>query len=216
MGEIAEEWPPTSSKAALRSWVRAKRRALTDLPATGSVLGPEHEPDEGFADAVLGRPEVRAALDDHPQAPVLVYVEARGEPPTSGLRGRLRQAGRQVLVPWALPDREMKWLPDTGAAQPWGLPGVGQPQDSSSAIAAAELLARGPAVLILPALAATARGDRLGQGGGYYDTLLAECPRWSAGGPLRVALVWSWEVVEELPVDQHDQPVDLVVSYPPT
>lgn len=202
---MGDQPPPMSDKATLRAWVRSRRRGLAAPLPTGT--------GQGFADAVLATPAVRGVLDDHPQSPVLVYVQARGEPPTDALRSHLRHSGTDVFVPWALPNRQMKWLPDDGSAQPWGLPGVGDPDDASSAVDGGVLTALQPSMLILPALAATQNGARLGQGGGYYDTMLTDCPAWSEGGPLRVALVWPWEVLEELPVDQHDQHVDLVVSY---
>lgn len=207
MTEMGDQPLPTPSKTQLRSWVRARRRALE-----GSVTD---DIEQGFAESVLGSADVRAALDERPHAPVLVYVETLGEPPTGALRRRLRLAGNEVFVPWAQPGRKMAWLPDHGSARPWGLPGVGGPGEATIAFEDSQLLARQPSVLILPALAATSAGARLGQGGGYYDTFLAACPTRSAGGPLRVALVWPWEVVDELPVDPHDQPVDLVVSYWP-
>lgn len=199
--------PPTDSKATLRSWVRARRRELGDPPTNAH--------GEGLADAVLGTSVVRDELSARPDAPVLIYVDSQGEPPTAALRAQLRQAGRNVFVPWALPDRQMLWLRDDGSARAWGLPGVGGPQEPATAIETAALLAQQPSVVILPALAATPSGARMGQGGGYYDTLLADCTPWTDGGPLRVALVWPWEMVDQLPVDQHDQPVDIVVSYWP-
>ena len=206
--------PRAERKAELRAWVRGRRRQLPHPQAAGAGVG--------FAEAVMGHTTVSEALDSRPEAPVLVYVEAGGEPPTGALRTELRGAGHDVFVPWALPDRQLRWLRDTGhggdglrEARPWGLPGVAAPPEPDAAIDSEELLAAHPSVIVLPALAATPRGERLGQGGGYYDTLLDACPSWVDGGPLRVALVWPWEVVDHLPVEAHDHRVDLVVSYPP-
>jgi len=74
------------------------------------------------------------------------------------------------------------------------------------------LLTEQVAVLLLPALAATPSGDRLGQGGGYYDRLLSELPGVASGGPLRVCLVGDDELRDVLPTDAHDEPVDIVVT----
>lgn len=75
----------------------------------------------------------------------------------------------------------------------------------------AESAGLAPAVILVPALAATADGRRLGQAGGYYDRFLGDQPRPDAGGPLRVALVGPSELLTDLPTDELDHPVDIVV-----
>jgi 5-formyltetrahydrofolate cyclo-ligase len=59
---------------------------------------------------------------------------------------------------------------------------------------------------LVPGLAFDARGGRLGYGGGYYDRLL--------GGlsALRVAAAFSAQMVDAVPMSEHDQYVDLVVT----
>jgi 5-formyltetrahydrofolate cyclo-ligase len=57
---------------------------------------------------------------------------------------------------------------------------------------------------LVPGLAFDARGFRLGRGAGHYDRLLptlrADAPRW--------ALALTPQLVEALPVEPHDQPLD--------
>lgn len=63
-------------------------------------------------------------------------------------------------------------------------------------------------LIIVPGVAFTPAGDRLGYGGGYYDELLA---RWQRPPP-RVAAAFDLQVVGELPIASHDQPVDVIVT----
>ena len=62
--------------------------------------------------------------------------------------------------------------------------------------------------MIVPGLAFTRRGDRLGQGGGWYDRVLAgvrdDC--------VTIGVAFAPQLVDELPVEPHDRPVDLVVT----
>ena len=67
-------------------------------------------------------------------------------------------------------------------------------------------------VMFVPALAVDEHGHRLGQGGGYYDRLLASFPRNSEGGPLLVAVVFDDEVLTDVPVDDHDCCVDVALT----
>lgn len=67
-------------------------------------------------------------------------------------------------------------------------------------------------IVIVPALAVDRNGARLGRGAGYYDRALANVPRSSAGGPLRVALIYQEEFFETLPAEMHDEKVDVVIT----
>jgi 5-formyltetrahydrofolate cyclo-ligase len=63
-------------------------------------------------------------------------------------------------------------------------------------------------VVIVPGTAFTAAGDRLGQGGGWYDRFLArvrpDC--------LTVGVAFAPQLVDSLPVAPHDLRVDVVVT----
>lgn len=61
-------------------------------------------------------------------------------------------------------------------------------------------------VVIVPLVAATRAGDRLGNGAGHYDRLLTTWPRPAIG----VAL--SAQIVESLPLEPHDVRLTRVVT----
>lgn len=63
-------------------------------------------------------------------------------------------------------------------------------------------------LILVPGLAFTRDGRRLGRGGGYYDRLLA------ARAPHTVALgiCFALQLVADLPCEPHDQRVDAVVT----
>ena len=62
-------------------------------------------------------------------------------------------------------------------------------------------------LVLVPALAVDHRGHRIGFGRGFYDRLL---PRLSRA--LRVALVFDFERIAEVPIRPGDEPVDVVVT----
>ena len=62
--------------------------------------------------------------------------------------------------------------------------------------------------LLVPGVAFTATGERLGYGGGYYDRLLSGL---NAKAP-RVAAAFSVQIVDDLPVGPRDQRVHRVVT----
>jgi 5-formyltetrahydrofolate cyclo-ligase len=67
-----------------------------------------------------------------------------------------------------------------------------------------------PDLLLVPLLAVTPAGVRLGQGKGYYDRAIADLRRTT---PLRtVALAWDVQIADALPVDPWDAPVDYVAT----
>ena len=61
---------------------------------------------------------------------------------------------------------------------------------------------------IVPALALTPRGERLGRGGGHYDRLLGD-PDMRAR---RVGVCFDCQLYDRLPVEPHDCSVDVVIT----
>ena len=60
---------------------------------------------------------------------------------------------------------------------------------------------------VIPALAVTADGDRLGKGGGYYDRVLSGL----SDVPI-VAIVGDPDVVDRIPTQAHDMRVHAIVT----
>jgi len=61
---------------------------------------------------------------------------------------------------------------------------------------------------VVPGLGFTADGKRLGRGGGYYDATL----KAGSAGSRRVGLAFAEQLVEDLPTDEHDMDLHLVVT----
>ena len=61
--------------------------------------------------------------------------------------------------------------------------------------------------IIVPALAADRKNYRLGYGGGFYDRFLKLVPN-----AVKIVPVHEMFVIEELPVEDFDVPVDLIVT----
>jgi len=61
-------------------------------------------------------------------------------------------------------------------------------------------------LMIVPGLAYTREGFRLGYGGGYYDRLLANYKG------VTLSLVFKEQIMDRIPIDQHDVPVQVLVT----
>jgi len=62
-------------------------------------------------------------------------------------------------------------------------------------------------LIITPGLAFTLRGERLGYGGGFYDRFMERHAQATS-----CALTYYQFILEELPVKEHDLPVDYVIT----
>jgi 5-formyltetrahydrofolate cyclo-ligase len=67
-----------------------------------------------------------------------------------------------------------------------------------------------PSIVIVPLLAFDARGHRLGYGAGYYDATLTDLRR--GHDVVAVGYAYAGQEVPEVPADEHDQPLDWVVT----
>ena len=69
-----------------------------------------------------------------------------------------------------------------------------------------ECQVRVPDLVIVPGLAFSSKGERLGQGGGYYDRYLKEYKG------IKIGICFSEQLNESIPADEHDIRVDYVVD----
>lgn len=155
------------------------------------------EAAEALAAHLLAEPVVARARR------VAAYLSLPTEPGTGPLLDGLAARGTEVLLPLSRPDRSLDWVVhEPGTAL---LPSaLGVPQPSGEPVGP-DALATCDVVLV-PALAADAHGRRLGRGAGYYDRALA-----GLDVPL-CALVFTDELLDEVPTEPHDVPVQLVAT----
>src|SRR4051794_39131860 len=174
------------AKVAARDLLLAARgrRPLADVVAGAHAL----------ARHLLAEPEVRRA------ATVAAYVSMNGEPGTGPLLDGLRAAGKRVILPVLLPDDDLDWArydgPDSLAPSRLGLLQPTGERLGLEAVATAD-------VVLVPGLAVSADGVRLGRGGGSYDRALGRVPV----GTFTCVLLYEAEVGVPVPVEPHDRPV---------
>ena len=133
------------------------------------------------------------------------------EPDTRPLIEALLARGTEVLLPVLLPDRDLDWARYGGDPAELVDAGAGTLRPRGRALGVeAVLRAR---LLVVPALAVTSLGVRLGRGGGSYDRVLARVGAAAAGGlgvPWSCALLYEGELgaLASAAVQSHDRAVD--------
>lgn len=178
--------PEAVSKIAVRDRLLTTRRRRP-LPEIGAAA-------RAIADVLLATDEVRRA------ATVAAYVSLGSEPGTTALLDRLVEEGKRVLLPLLQADNDLDWARYQGPtsltpARRGLLEPVG-PALGPDAIATAD-------VVLVPGLAVSASGIRLGRGGGSYDRALARVPV----GAFTCVLLYADEVLPDVPAEPHDRPV---------
>jgi 5-formyltetrahydrofolate cyclo-ligase len=182
--------PAAVAKIAVRDQIRTRRNRLT-VAEIGSLA-------RDLAAVVTDQPEVRRA------ATVAAYVSIGVEPGTGPLLGALSALGKRVILPVVLPDLDLDWGtwrgPESLVSARFGLL---EPKDrlGLDAVATAD-------VVLVPGLAVSASGERLGQGGGSYDRALGRVP---VGTPV-ACLLYNEEVGIAVPTDAHDRPVTVAAT----
>jgi 5-formyltetrahydrofolate cyclo-ligase len=181
----------SAAKTALRDQVLAARRRRP--------LGAAADFAAGVADVAMGWDRVRSA------ATVAAYVSVGSEPGTGLLLDALLAAGKRVLLPVLLPDNDLDWAVYTGPdAIMKAVRGLYEPVGARRGVDAV----RTADMVIVPGLAVSPTGDRLGRGGGSYDRALGRVP---AGTPVAV-LLYDDEVGLDVPTDPHDVPVGFALT----
>jgi 5-formyltetrahydrofolate cyclo-ligase len=133
---------------------------------------------------------------------IVLYAALPAELPTRALAEAGRSSGRELLWPRLSAAGEIELAPADEAELAPDAAGIPAPPVSHAAV---EL--RPGDLLIVPGVAFTPDGARLGRGGGHYDRLLAR-----GDGCISIGIAFDIQVVEELPTEPHDRRVDIVAT----
>ena len=119
------------------------------------------------------------------------------------LMGYLHEAGYRLVLPTVLGGRVLSF-------RSWshGLTLEPDTMNMPSPAASAETVT--PDIVIVPLLAFTRRGDRIGYGGGYYDATIRDLRQ--AGPVLAAGLAYAAQEIDDLPTEPHDEKLDWMVT----
>src|SRR3954468_12931038 len=180
--------------------VAAKRRLRAERMASRAAIDPAEVAER--AHALAHRVVAEAAVRD--AGTVSLYVSVGNEPGTRLAIDQLHESGVRILLPVLAPGLELDWAdyaPDELQEGRRGLLEPSGPRLGLEAIAQAD-------VLFCPGLAGTPNGRRLGQGGACYDKAL---PRADPQSP-RLLVLYDEDVVDDIPTDERDQRVDVLLT----
>jgi len=170
----------------------AKRRLRAEMLRRVGAIPPARRAleEEAVTAAIQASPEWAQARD------VLLYRSLPGEWSTVGLANAAWRAGKRVTMPRVAGAGQLS-LHDVRA---WtdlrpGAFGIHEPAADAPPVRPEAI-----DLAIVPAVAWTRKGDRLGRGGGYYDRLVPLLPlAWGAG--------FDVQVVDHVPTETHDHRV---------
>jgi 5-formyltetrahydrofolate cyclo-ligase len=139
-----------------------------------------------------------AELDDYIRASsVMAFVGFNGEPDTDPLFARLSVEGKRLLLPRV----EASGLVAVDGDWPMVKSKFGVSEPTGPVVDVGEI-----DFVIVPGLAFTTAGDRLGYGQGYYDRFLP-----TVAAPA-VGVCFVDQLVDEIPVTDHDVRLSMVIS----
>ncbi|MGD8790461.1 MAG: 5-formyltetrahydrofolate cyclo-ligase [Burkholderiales bacterium] len=138
---------------------------------------------------------------------VAAYASFGTEFDSSALIEAVLSNGAHLLLPRV--DREQKRIDFFSVTDPavslvpgqWGIP---EPDPARCDRVDAQEID----FMLVPGVAFTARCERLGYGGGYYDGAIGRLRR----DAIKVAAAFSLQVIDELPMELHDRRVDVIVT----
>lgn len=174
-----------TGKQALRQSMKARRKAVpADVRSSVS---------RAVCQRLLGREDVRAAIAF--RAPLAVYLASADEIDLSDfIVSALRERAVLAAPRWNGKGYELARLTSLAAVKP-GPHGILEPDGRQTAVDAGTV-----SVWLVPGLAFTDDGRRLGYGGGWYDRLLAD----AAPSAMTLGVTYDWQVVDDLPCEPHD------------
>ena len=188
LGEIEHD------KKAVRMRMLAMRRALSHEARQSK--------SKKICNSILERAEIKKRISLREN--FAVYLATDDEVDLTALILSLYESGCKVSAPRWNPEMGTYELAEleNGVKHVVGRMGIWEPPPSACSIHPKDV-----SVWIVPGLAFSRNGARLGYGGGWYDRFLASASDHS----ISVGVAYEFQIMNNLPQNMHDLPVDYVV-----
>ena len=186
-----------SDKTELRCTMKARRKKLATDQKTAA--------DAAICEKLKARGDIGEMVDPFDYGSSLaVYLASHDEINIDPFIEYMLHMGVEVVAP--------RWNGETyELAKLKGLDGMNLrrgPMGIREPIDADVVEPKKVSAWIIPGLAFTRGGKRLGYGGGWYDRFLASAPK----GAIKIGVAYSFQIVDDLPAEQHDIPLTDVVD----
>jgi 5-formyltetrahydrofolate cyclo-ligase len=181
---------PDHQKRALRAELRERRRIRTST---------ERGTDSSAITDHLIRLATELKVDK-----LAAYLSTPDEPQTRDYLRWADENGKQILLPISREDGLLDWAPYDGDDEEQDI--LGMPTPTSELLG--PIAINSVDLILVPAACVDQKGMRLGWGRGYFDKTLGSME----GCPPVYAVIFDDELVESVPTERHDIPVDGAVT----
>ena len=136
---------------------------------------------------------------------ILVYYPFRSEIDTTIIISRALKQQKKVILPRVnCKDLDLYYIKDLSNDMSPGSFDIMEPIPSECTPASYKDID----IVLVPGVSFDRDLNRLGYGGGFYDKLLEKLPAYL----LRIALAFDLQIVDNIPVMEHDLKVDMIIT----
>lgn len=159
---------------------------------------------ESFSRSIFERLVESRLLPD--ASHVMVYLDFRNEVRTDPIIRYCLENSKNVYVPICVPETHELVISRVTSFDDLesGFYGIREPKKSSLRLSDSSVLD----LVLIPGTAFDLSGNRIGFGAGYYDRFLKRL----SPAAKKVALAYSFQVIDSVPADQYDVPVDYIAT----
>ena len=178
-------------KRALRAELRERRQLLSDSQREAAASGIAEQLD--------------ILVNTRNAQSISCFLSTTTEPGTRDFVTAAVKRGIRVLLPITRADGLLDWaVADDSTQVAEGLFGLPEPQGE----VLGPIAVNDVDLMIIPAAAIDSTGTRLGWGRGYFDKTIGSMEKC----PPVYAVIYDSEILDSLPREMHDQPVDGIVT----
>jgi 5-formyltetrahydrofolate cyclo-ligase len=138
---------------------------------------------------------------------IMLYISTKSEVQTMGIINYSLNANKNTFIPFINKEKHdiiPSLMKDYQTEIAPGSLGIYQPKKEFIRPFPAKILD----LVIVPGIAFTEQGHRLGRGGGYYDRFLKKLSKSSS----IIALAFEIQIINEIPLEKNDVPVDCIIT----